>query len=124
MDVIWHDDIDSPMRVVNLADLKNFHVVPGDIIGKLEGRYIDDIDIRVFDSEHSGDLCVFSLEELLHGNALELMHGIRIDVYLYALLLLYILPLLLELFLHLPPQIEVLVVDLLDAGLRLLLEEE
>jgi hypothetical protein len=64
------------------------------------------------------------LEELLHGNALELMHGIRIDVYLYALLLLNILPLLLELFLHLPPQIEVLVVDLLYAGLGLLLEEE
>jgi hypothetical protein len=64
------------------------------------------------------------LEELLHGNALELMHRVRIDVYLYALLLLNILPLLLELFLHLPPQIEVLVVDLLYAGLGLLLEEE
>jgi hypothetical protein len=52
------------------------------------------------------------------------MHGIRIDVYLYALLLLNILPLLLEFFLHLPPQIEVLVVNLLHAGLSLLLEEE
>ena len=52
------------------------------------------------------------------------MHGIRVDVYLYAFLLLYILPLLLELFLHLPPQIKVLVVDLLYAGLGLLLEEE
>jgi hypothetical protein len=105
MDIIWNDDIDPPMRVVNLADLKDFHVVASDIISKLEGRYIDDIDIRVFDSEHSGDLSVFSLEELLHGNTLELMHGIRIDVYLYALFLLDILPLLLELFLHLPPQI-------------------
>ena len=124
MDVIWHDDIDSPMRVVNLSDLKDFHIVASDIISKLEGRHIDDIDIRVFDSEHSGDLSVFSLKELLHGNALELMHGIRVDVYLYALLLLNLLPLLLELFLHLAPQIEVLVVDLLDAGFGLLLEEE
>ena len=124
MDIIWHHDIDPPMRVVDFADLKDFHVVPGDIIGKLEGRYIDDIDIRVFDSEHSGDLSVFSLEELLHGYALKLVHGIRINVYLYALLLFNLLPLLLELFLHLPPQIEALVVDLLDAGLCLLLEEE
>lgn len=52
------------------------------------------------------------------------MHGIRIDVYLNALFFLNILPLLLELFLHLPPQIEVLVVDLLDTSLSLLLEEE
>jgi hypothetical protein len=124
MDIIWHDNIYSPMRVVDLSDLKDFHVVASDIIGKLEGRHIDYIDIRVFDSKHSGDLSVFSLKELLHGNTLELMHGIRIDVYLYALLLLNILPLLLEFFLHLPPQIEVLVVDLLHAGLSLLLEEE
>ena len=124
MDIIWHDNIYSPMRVVDLSDLKDFHVVACDIIGKLEGRHIDYIDIRVFDSEHSGDLSVFSLKELLHGNTLELMHGIRIDVYLYALLLLNILPLLLEFFLHLPPQIEVLVVNLLHAGLSLLLEEE
>ena len=124
MNVIWHDDIDSPMRVVNLSDLKDFHIVASDIISKLEGRHIDDIDIRVIDSEHSGDLSVFSLKELLHGNALELMHGIRVDVNLYALLLLNLLPLLLELFLHLPPQIEVLVVDFFDAGFGLLLEEE
>ena len=52
------------------------------------------------------------------------MHGIRIDVYLYPLLFLNILPLILELFLHLPPQIEVLVVDLLYASLSLLLEKE
>ena len=124
MDIIWHDNINPRMRIVDLSDLKNFHVVACYIIGQLEWRHIDDIDIRVFNCKYSGNLSVFSLEELFHGNTLELMHGIRIYVDLNALFFLNILPLLLELFLHLPPKIEVLVVDLLDASLSLLLEEE
>ena len=66
MDIIWNDYIDPPLRVVDLADLKDFHVVACDIISKLERRHIYDIDIRVFDSEHSGYLSVFSLQKLLH----------------------------------------------------------
>ena len=33
MDIIWHDNIYPRMRIVDLSDLKNFHVVACYIIG-------------------------------------------------------------------------------------------
>ena len=59
--------------------------------------------MRVLDSENSGNLSVFSLEEFFHGNTFELVHGVGINVDLNPLLPLDFRPPLFELFLHLAP---------------------
>jgi len=70
--IVWHNNRQPVLCRVDLSDLQNLHVITEDITGHLERCHVDNLNIRVFQTENSAQLCVLSLQELLHRNSLKL----------------------------------------------------
>ena len=72
LDVVWNYYVKLAVRILNLPNFKDLHIVTDYVIGHLEGRDIYDINLGVLDSEDSADLRVLSLQEFLHTHPLQL----------------------------------------------------
>ena len=69
LNVLRDDKLDAFHTVLYVTNLENLSVVSQYIRGHLEGRHIDYVHIWVLSSENAADLGVFSLQELVHGDA-------------------------------------------------------
>ena len=99
MDVVGYNYMETALRTVYFSNFKNFHIVTKDIRCHLERRHVNNLDIGIFQGENSTQLCVFSLQELFHGDSLELLNWHRVNMYLHSSALFDRGPLLLE-FVH------------------------
>ena len=61
VDVVRHYNVQTTLWAVDLANLKDLHVVAQHIAGHLEGRHIDHLDIWIFQAEDSTKLGVLTL---------------------------------------------------------------
>ncbi len=69
VDVFRDDEMHTFIATVNVSDLEDLRIVAKYIRSHLEGRNIDDVNVRVFGSKDSADLSVFSLQELIHRDS-------------------------------------------------------
>lgn len=91
----------------------------------LVGTNINNFDVGVFTScKNSTDLCILSLQELLHTHSFYFINWERVDMYFDSFLLLDCIPFLLKFLHHLFPNKHVVSIALFDLGLRFLLKLE
>lgn len=101
--VLRNDNHESLLRLLDLHQIQNLQIVLIDLMSQRIRTDVNDIDIWILDAEDPRDLRILPLLELLDGHPLEFCDRVRIDVNLNALLVLYCLPGVLELVLHLVP---------------------
>lgn len=124
IDVVGHDNVKSALRAVDFSDLEYLHVVPQHFSGHLERRNVNHFDLGVFKAENSAQLRIFSLQEFLHRDSLELVNRDRADMDFNSFLAADKRPFLLELVHHFSPNVEGLICKLLNTVFSLLLEQE
>ena len=73
-DIVWNDDVQSALRVVDISDLQDLHVVANHISRHLKWRDVNDVHVGVPQRKDAAQLRVLSLEELLHRYPLELFN--------------------------------------------------
>ena len=96
-------------------DLQYFAVVDKDIRCHVKGTYVNHFHVRIFtDSKDSTDLRILNLGKLLHRHPSLLVDRERIDMDFNTFCTFNLLPLLLEVILHLSPHINALSVLFLD----------
>ena len=111
-EVFWYNDGEPLLRLFYLDQLKNLKVVVVDLTGKWEWANVDDIDIRILDSEESGNLGVLFLLIFFNRHSLPLIDGERIDMDLYPLLVSSFTPLIDKVLLHLLPNLKLVLLQL------------
>lgn len=74
IDIIRCQNIKPTIWVINVSYFKDLHIVTDYIICHLEGRNINYIYIRIFNTKDSTDLSIFSLQKLFHGYSLQLIY--------------------------------------------------
>ena len=72
VNIVRHNNIKLAVRVVNLSNLQDLHVVAYYIVSHLEGRDIYNVHEWVLHCKDPADLCILSLQELLHAHTLHL----------------------------------------------------
>lgn len=122
--ILRYHYVNARRRIINITDLQYLHVVSSHITGQREWRHVNDVYVGIAHGKQTCDLCVFPLQEFFHGYAFHFLHGHRVDMYFDASPALDVLPLLLKLLLHLSPEHQRLMINLLYLGFGLLLKEE
>lgn len=123
VDVVWDHDVKSTLRAIDLPDLKDLHVVAEDIRSHLEWSHVNNFDIRIFKTKDTAQLCIFSLQELLHRNSFQLFNRHRVDMNLNSSPSLDRWPFFFELIHHFLPYKQRFVCELFNSILCLLLEQ-
>lgn len=110
--VLGDNQVESLCWLLDLYQLQNLHVVLVDLRGECVGTDVDDVNIGVLDGEDSHNLSILLLLQFLDRHALHLRDREGVDVDFNAFLLLDFGPAVLELFLHVPPDLPRLVIQL------------
>lgn len=120
--VFGDDDVQSVGCIGDFPQVKNLHVVLGNLGCQQEGRHVDDVDVWVFQSENSRNLGVFPLLIFLETHASQLCDAERVYMDFDSALLLDCRPANFELLLHFFPHLERLLMQLFELGPGRLLE--
>ena len=97
--VFGRDKMHSSAVVFNSAQLENLCVVVLDIRRQFVGTNVDELHVRVFETEESGDLKALLGFEAIQGESLEFVVGETVHVDLDSLVLLHPFPARFKLFL-------------------------